>query len=356
MKTGKVIIRAVADDAARERVVAFVCAHARNATADGVRRGLARMPLVVAGPLEAGKGERLAVALTGLGADAVFQGDGPAMSSAPAAGDGGQPPVRPSRPRPERKKPLTPAQAAEAEKLRVARNCRLALGYAMLAVLVPMLSPLFFALSLPLALYAAHRSAALLGSDIWLRVVYLPAMFVPVINLVVLALLLFQVQRFIGRSTVSLDRVRDELAGLRFALRAGYAGVMAVFIVGTAGGYLPHSTDALRETVEKKLARAVERSANDFPRRVDRELRIDRMSAGPGRRLTFHCTMLATPSSRIDGERFRTSISSTIVERVCSNREMEYFLTNGVTVAYAFNGSDDLPIATVNVADSDCAR
>lgn len=365
--TGKVIITAIADAAAREKVVAFVCSNSGAATPDLVRAKLEKLPMVLAGAIETPRGERLATILTAMGATAAFIAADtvptPPAQPPPADNDG-VPSSAAEQPRAERpatgRKPGTrpprekSAPTAAEESYRIGLACRIVLFYALLACLVAMVSPLFAILSLPMALYAAHRAVALLGDSLWLRSVFLPGVFVPGANIVILALLFLRIILFLRRSTIAPDAVRDELAPVRFVLRAGYAGFMAMFLFGTANGYLPASMDELRESIEHLLEKTVARSAKDFPRTVNKNLRIDNMAAGPGKRLTFNCTLQNYPAKAVDAELFRTGIKGNIVKEVCASKEMCLYLKKEVIVAYSFNGNDNLPIATVDVAQADC--
>jgi hypothetical protein len=359
---GKVIIRSVPDAMVKEKVVAFVCSHDRRVAPGQVLARLNSLPLVLVGSIEATRGERLVAALNGLGADAVFAasaGQPPPVVSPRDDAPVTPPPVSIDQPlasgpvRATRKKPVS---RDEAEKQRIARACRIALMYALLAFLVAMVSPLFYLFAVPLALYAAHRAAALLEVDLWLRSIYFVGVFVPVFNLLVLCLLLLQTHLSLRRWNTAPDEHPDELAPLRLAFRLSYAAFMVIFLVGTESGFLPASMHDLRETVERRLEKDVARSAKQFPRTVDKDLRIDRMSAGPDKRLTFHCTLLHYGARSLDAERFRTSISSSIVKEVCGSKEMKYYLNKDVIIAYAFNGNDAQPITSVDVTNVDCQR
>lgn len=366
---GKVIITAVAAAAAREKVVAFICKNGGTLTPDLVRAKLAQLPLVLAGSIEAPRGERLAAILNGMGATAVFEAaEVPVPPELPPAlASGSAPPREGERSRLERppgaNRPAArgvrgksaPPTAAE-EQQRIALACRIVLLYALLACLVAMASPLFYCCSLPLALYASHRATALLGVSLWCRYVYLPGVFIPVLNLFLLALLLLRIHLFIRRSKIPATAVRDELASLRFVFRVGYAGIMAFFLFGTANGYLPATMHELRESVEQLLEKEVARSAKEFPRTVDRDLRIDSMAAGPGKRLTFNCTLLNYRARAVDVERLRTGVRGGIVTEACNSPQLRTYLQKEVIIAYAFSSSDNLQLATVEVSNTDCGN
>lgn len=368
--TGKVIISSVADAAIREKVVSFICSNAGTPPPDLVRVKLEHLPLVLAGSIEASRGERLAAILNSMGATAAFVAadEIPAQPLTPPATESGSalPPVdeqsraeRPAganrtAPRGSRGNKALPTAADEQQ--RIALACRVVLLYALLACLVAMSSPLFYIFSLPLVLYAAHRTVALLGVSLWLRSIILPGIFIPVLNLFILSLLLLLTHLFIRRCKTSTADVQDELAPIRFLFRAGYAALMAIFLIGSASGYLPESMNDLQESVERLLEKEVARSAKEFPRSVDRNLRMDSMAAGPGKRLTFNCTLLNYRTRAVDAERFSAGVRGGVVKEVCDSKEMRSFLNKEVIIAYAFSGSDSLPLATVEVANADCGN
>lgn len=367
---GKVIIRAVPDEVVKEKLVAFICGNCGTTTPDMVRGKLARLPLILAGSIDPSRGERLAATLNAIGAEAAFvvAEAEPVPPLEPAVTDRSTVPQKnreeaQSAPPAERAKCAprgtrsrkAPPTAAE-EQHRIALACRIALVYALLACMAAMVSPLFHLFSVPLALYSTHRVVALLGVSIWLRAVFLPGLFVPFLNLFVLALMLLFTQLFLRRSKVPSQAIRDELASFRFVLRAGYAAFMVTFLLGSANGYLPQSMNELQESVEHRLEKEVSRSAKDFPRTVNKELRIDNMTAGPARRLTFNCTLLNYRASTINADRFRTDIKGSVIKEICDSKEMRFYLNKDVIISYAFSGNDGVPLATVDVANADCGK
>lgn len=366
---GKVIIRAITDAAARERVIAFICSHGGKPPADKVRARLEQLPLTLVSSMDAGKGERLAATLCGLGADAGFVDDAidppaavpvPVVAEPLAAPLQAEPVQREAQARPPKPDRTARLKAAapteESEKLRIAHACRFVLVYAILSTCVSFYSPYFYLFSLPMALYAAHRATALQKTDIWLRCLYFVSVFVPVANLVILSLLTVQMHLILKRSNASNEVGQDELAQLRFTFRIGYACTMVIFLVGTAGGYLSGSMSDLGETVERRLAKDVKRSAKLFPKQMDKGLRIEKMTAGPDRRLTFHCTLTNFKAKSIDSEQLRSGVGDKLVGQICDSKEMRYYLERDVVISYAFNGNDDLPITSIDVTNKNCDK
>lgn len=82
-------------------------------------------------------------------------------------------------------------------------------------------------------------------------------------------------------------------------------------------------------------------------------VRMERMSAGPGKLLTYHVTTTNARLSQVTGA-MKAELDRGIRADVCASKQMAVFRRNGVTVAYAYSSSDGHPYATVRIEPDSC--
>ena len=359
---GRLVVRGIPDEGTARKVVELVCRNAAGATPEKVAAMLASLPCVLFPSIPAPQGTRAAEALRALGADAAFlpsRAPGKEPAAAPAA---------PSTPSPHRgretqptaSRPSRPAAAAmstppqPAEEAPLLTDAPVLLLYALLALLVSLVSPVAYVMSIPLALYAAHRACVTLDTPTELRVFYLLGAFIPLCNSFVMLLLLVQATLSLRwKKKADADRPVDD-GGSAFIMRVVGAPLLLAILLATYTDLLPTSAGALVESVESRLERLVARVGKDFPRTVNESMRIDTVTAGPGKVLTYNCTLLKYPAARINAVRFRENMEGAVRKSVCADGELKRFIDEDVTVAYAFSGNDGSPVATITVDPGAC--
>ncbi len=365
--TGRLLIRAIPDAEVARKVASFICKYGGNPAPETVAARLATLPLVLARSMPAASGRRIATALMELGADAVFlpdpeSGAPPPAVAAPPAEVPANPPVQPPAaaqspaalaPRPpgtERRPATAPRQTGETL---LRSDAPILLLYAFLASLVAMASPVFLLCSIPLALYAIHRACVSLASSGWLRAMFMAVVFVPPANTLLLLILWVQCTLILRRQKATGTGVKDS-GGVVLALRLACTPLMLLALFGVSSGTLPAEFSSLTESVESQLAKQVKLVAKRFPRTVSKEMRIDSVTAGPDRLLTYNCTMLQYPADRIDANQLRDAAREKLLKEVCASTDLKLLLKKEVTIAYAFSGNDGKLVTTVAVKGCDC--
>ena len=360
---GMLVIRTIPNDEVARRVTDFICSHAAGATPDKVTAGLASLPLVLAGSLPGATGVRLARALQELGADAQFISEAekaPPTPVVPPAPDTPSPPS-PAPSLPPRSRPSAPARAPQTARhkeeigLSSRQQCahtRTLAIHGLLACMVSMVSPVFYLVSLPFALYAVQRACVCLDVPGYLRTLYLISVFVPFGNILFLLVLVLQTTLALRREKRAVPLSGPAANGIAGEL--GFAALMIMALLGVQGGFLPASFPSLVESIEKQLQREVARSAKRFPLKMNEDLQIDSLTAGPDLVLTFNCTLLKASAAEISPNRFRKSVQGSLRKNVCSDRGLKQHLAKGVTVSYAFSGNDGNPVTMIATTESDC--
>jgi hypothetical protein len=365
--TGRLIIRAIPDPEVARKVVTFICRHGGNPAPETIAARLATLPLVLSSSMPAASGTRIAAALMELGADAVFLPHQEAVPPQPAvaapqtgvpanpshqlpasAQSSAAPPPRP--PSPERRPATVPQQAGETL---LRSDAPILLLYAFLASLVAMASPVFLLCYVPLALYAIHRACVSLALSVWLRAMFMVGVFVPLANTLLLVVLWMQCTLVLRRQKSTGTGTKDS-GGVALAMRLACTPLMLLALSGVSSGILPAEFTSLTESVESQLAKEVKRVAKQFPRTVNKEMRIDSVTAGPDRLLTYNCTMLQYPADRIDSNRLRDAAREKLLKEVCASFDLKLLLKKEVTIAYAFSGNDGKLVTTVTINGCDC--
>lgn len=109
-------------------------------------------------------------------------------------------------------------------------------------------------------------------------------------------------------------------------------------------------------TVEQALQRVSVKMNQYLPSEVDKETRLDKISAEPGRQLTYHYTLLNMKSSDINRAKFTSTLQPLLKLRLCTDNEMKNFLRNGVNVMYVYRAVDIQPVASFKYTPADCGH
>jgi hypothetical protein len=107
-------------------------------------------------------------------------------------------------------------------------------------------------------------------------------------------------------------------------------------------------------SVDQALVKVSAQMNRRMPVEVDKDTRLDKVSAEPGQQLTYHYTLTSIRSSEVNADEFQRLAKPQLKTRLCNSREMQNFLKSGVTVSYAYRGNDGRGIGQVKFAPSEC--
>jgi hypothetical protein len=91
-----------------------------------------------------------------------------------------------------------------------------------------------------------------------------------------------------------------------------------------------------------------------LPKLIDPETRLDRVTAGPGKRLTYSYTLVNRESAKIDVEAFNAGMQPVLRTSVCGRPGMQALVKNGVTLVYSYRGSDGKFVSMIEVIPQHC--
>lgn len=119
-----------------------------------------------------------------------------------------------------------------------------------------------------------------------------------------------------------------------------------------------HKNVAAKESegpsVEKQLAQAAEINNKKLPMLLSNEIRLDRISAEPGRQVYYFHTLMALKSSGLDSNRVGQLLRPPHLEDFCKGPDMRMFRDNNVNMVYVYSGSDGVEITRIRLTTADC--
>lgn len=107
-------------------------------------------------------------------------------------------------------------------------------------------------------------------------------------------------------------------------------------------------------TADQALQRVAVKMNQYLPSQVDKETRLEKMTAETGRQLTYHYTLTAMKSDNVNKADFRRTMEPLLKRRLCANNEMKGFLRNGVRIAYVYHAADLQPVERFKYSAADC--
>lgn len=141
------------------------------------------------------------------------------------------------------------------------------------------------------------------------------------------------------------------------AAGAAIGGVGAIFgaLIGGAAGNAVSKSAASQLMVEEALVNTTDQINRLLPITLDPDTRWDSTVAGPGRRFTYHYTILTMRASKIDTPNFRRVMVTRLRKSVCASPDTQVFIKNGVTVSYSYRGRDGRHVCNIDIWPRDCA-
>ena len=87
---------------------------------------------------------------------------------------------------------------------------------------------------------------------------------------------------------------------------------------------------------------------------IDKDTRLDKVSAEPGQHLKYHYTLVGVRNGDVNIVEFSKAIKPQLKSRLCENIEMQKFLKSGVSISYLYRGNDGRAIGGAEFSPSDC--
>lgn len=138
------------------------------------------------------------------------------------------------------------------------------------------------------------------------------------------------------------------LTGMSALSQAGpFSNFMGSYAGGVSEGDGSRNLEQTLENVSAHLNRSV-------PLTLDADTRLDRVTSGPGPRLSYHYTLTSVQSKAFKRAEFQKLIREPLQAKLCSSKEMRGFLVRGVTISYDYLGNDGHRLGAARFTASDC--
>lgn len=107
-------------------------------------------------------------------------------------------------------------------------------------------------------------------------------------------------------------------------------------------------------TINEVLLKTANELNAKLPIMVDANTRLD-STIGLNEQFRYNYTLVNYSSSQVSGSQIESAMGQKLVNNVCTSKEMQVFVKNGVTVSYAYFGNDGKQIAVISVTPSQCS-
>ena len=111
---------------------------------------------------------------------------------------------------------------------------------------------------------------------------------------------------------------------------------------------------AFADPMAEALVRAAAETNRQLPKTLDTDTVLDHVTAGPGRRLTYHYKLTRVTKSRLNLARFDEKMRSDFVKGMCANRERAQLFKAGLVAAATVEDIDGAFVTKLDVTGKDC--
>lgn len=137
----------------------------------------------------------------------------------------------------------------------------------------------------------------------------------------------------------------------------GIGLLIAISLSGAIGRWIGKaSVDVLPvEASEAIDTRRIAKNLNkNFPMMTNPETRIDG-AIGLNKELLFKYTLINHVAADLSTQDIN-ELGKFYLNSVCTTKELQLFVKNGITISYAYFGKDGKPITTISVKPSQCGN
>jgi hypothetical protein len=105
--------------------------------------------------------------------------------------------------------------------------------------------------------------------------------------------------------------------------------------------------------IDEALLKTASEINSKLPMMVDSETRLD-STVGLNKSFRYNYTLINYASSSVSASELNSALGQKLINNVCTSKEMQVFVKNGVTVSYAYFGNDGNQVTIISVAPSQC--
>jgi uncharacterized membrane protein YeaQ/YmgE (transglycosylase-associated protein family) len=144
----------------------------------------------------------------------------------------------------------------------------------------------------------------------------------------------------------------------------GSSGAVGAFVVIASVAFVPKLASigemgrlakAGPEEAQRMLAESAQRMNSRLPRMIDEATRLEKVVAGPGKRLTYLYTITDAPASEYSWAQLADPLRQQLVAQLCGNRQTRDILSKEIVIGQQYSGNDGRLIGSLALAASDCS-
>ncbi len=126
--------------------------------------------------------------------------------------------------------------------------------------------------------------------------------------------------------------------------------VFTVAFGGPAGNHYVENEEAEIDSVLLKLASELN---SKLPMMVDSQTQLD-STVGVNKVFRYNSTLVNYSSSEMSAAYIQNKLKENIINNVCTTEEMQVFVSNGITITYAYYGNKGKLITVISVPPASC--
>jgi hypothetical protein len=129
-------------------------------------------------------------------------------------------------------------------------------------------------------------------------------------------------------------------------------------IVGQAGHIALAQTAPTQQEINAKLNAEIKKLAASMnataPTMINDQIRLDKVTPGPGTVITLHSSFVNYSSSNFDSGRIHGEARPQMKQKLCASEELKVPLQLGAKLQYTFQGNDGVAVGNFRFDRTDC--
>jgi hypothetical protein len=105
--------------------------------------------------------------------------------------------------------------------------------------------------------------------------------------------------------------------------------------------------------INEALLETANQINSKLPLMIDSETQLN-TTIGINKTFRYNYTLVNHPASDLSADILEHNLKQKITNSVCTSKEMEIFMKNGVTIEYAYFGNDGKQISVISISPSNC--
>lgn len=153
---------------------------------------------------------------------------------------------------------------------------------------------------------------------------------------------------------IMLKKILSVLGFLVILILGKISGEFGKNIAESVSSPAKPSTQQIETSLINGLTTVAQQLNQQLPMMIDKDTRGDRVSVGPGARLTYHYTFPNFTSRDVDQISIQAYMREEVKKNLCANEKMKSSIQYGAIYGYTFVGSDNVEIVRFEIDRNDC--